>query len=66
MSADLRLQQLGAAGDDHFFGQRADAQLQIDLRARLHVDAHVAPHGALESLQLGGDGVGADTQGREK
>ena len=65
MSADLRLQQLGAAGDDHFLGQRADAHLQIDLRAALHVDANVAPHGAPESLQLGGNGVGADTQARE-
>ena len=33
----LCLQQLAASGDGDFFGHRADAELQIHLRARLHV-----------------------------
>ena len=61
----LRLQQLGAAGDGHFLGQRADAQLQIDLRAVCTLTRNARRDRALEALQLGGHRVDADAQAGE-
>ena len=62
MSAVCVCSSSGGRGGGALLTTRADAQLQIHLGARLHVQLHVGARRAPEALQLRGHVVDADAQ----